>query len=337
MKRRHDATLTAGLCASLVAHGLIVFGASVIYIDRLESRIWQPPLTRELAQATGTTSSNEFQLGEETGTGTAIAPMIGDQDALARQANSDQPFTSLDPAGFGKVGDPPAPSAAPPGEGGGGGAPARFGLPSDTSTMPQPRPRPPLAQRRAVPTAEEISPSGTSPALPPDVASNLSISELPTVQEPAEAPQTQVMAANLSNVPQATVAPGAPGERAASADPAPLADSEIDPFAKTGAAEFRSGRTNVQFGRKSKLTRPRVLLAGQMDLIGKANPRVTLAIATDASGKVTDVAVRQSSGSPNIDQPVRVAAYDWWFEPPRDAAGQPQPDAFLFTVSFVGS
>jgi TonB family protein len=126
-----------------------------------------------------------------------------------------------------------------------------------------------------------------------------------------------------------------PGASASSADPAPQTDSEIDPFSKDGAVVFRPGKTTVQFGRKAKLTRPDILLAGQLDLIGVAHPSVTLAISTDATGKVSDVAVRKSSGSQNIDQPVRVAAYEWWFEPPRDSAGHPVPDHIKFTVSFV--
>jgi hypothetical protein len=35
-----------------------------------------------------------------------------------------------------------------------------------------------------------------------------------------------------------------------------------------------------------------------------------------------------------VDQPCRVAMYDWWFEPKKDAAGKAVPDVFRFTISF---
>jgi TonB family protein len=141
-------------------------------------------------------------------------------------------------------------------------------------------------------------------------------------RSPAEETARQVAVASLQ---EPSPAPG---------DPGPATETEIDPFSRTASAEFHFGRTDVQFGRRSKLRRPDILLAGQMDLIGAAIPRVTLGIRTDATGKVIDAQVLRSSGSKNIDQPVRLAAYDWWFEPPLGPDGKPIPDSFAFTVTF---
>jgi TonB family protein len=319
MTRRHDSTLATGLCTSLVLHGALVFAGCVYYISQLESRLqYLPAITPPpLATTDGLLPANEFQLGEAMGVGSAIMAAEAHEDALARRAENDQPFASLDPAGFGKVGEPPVADALPAGQE--GGNPPRFGVaPEPAITPPRPRAvqRPPVPQPPA-PVDEPNQPDGPQP--------------IPAI---APVPEPTAAIATTPDEPMAT--PAAPsGAPAVSADPAPQADGEIDPFSKTYSAEFRTGRTRVQIGRKHKLTRPRVLLAGQMDLIGRANARVVLAIRTDASGKVTTVAIEKSSGSQNVDQPALVAAYDWWFEPPKDAAGRPLPDGFLFTLSFV--
>jgi len=91
----------------------------------------------------------------------------------------------------------------------------------------------------------------------------------------------------------------------------------------------------VQKGRKVKTTRPRVLLPGELDLVAAGGATVVLNIAIDATGKVTSAEVKESSGSNDIDQPCRVAVYDWWFEPSRDKKGRPIPDVLTFTIRFI--
>ena len=132
-------------------------------------------------------------------------------------------------------------------------------------------------------------------------------------------------------------APDSRGRSAAAgagADPAPESDSESDPFSMLGSAEYRDGRLTVRAGRKVKSRRPKIGLAGQVDLYQRREVSITLRVAIDATGKVTGVDVVRSSGSNEIDQPCRVAMYDWWFEPKKNAAGHAVPDRFDFTIGF---
>ena len=101
-----------------------------------------------------------------------------------------------------------------------------------------------------------------------------------------------------------------------------------------GRAEYRDGRLTVRAGRKVRSRRPRIGLAGQVDLYQRNITQVTLRVAIDATGKVTGVEVVRSSGSNEVDQPCLVSMYDWWFEPKKDAAGNPVADRFDFTIGF---
>jgi TonB family protein len=71
-----------------------------------------------------------------------------------------------------------------------------------------------------------------------------------------------------------------------------------------------------------------------MDLMNIFQPSVQLEVHTDIAGKATDVEVLRSSGSNNIDEPVRLAMYQWWFEPPKDQHGKPKADVTVWTISF---
>ncbi|MCS7033622.1 MAG: energy transducer TonB, partial [Phycisphaerae bacterium] len=87
---------------------------------------------------------------------------------------------------------------------------------------------------------------------------------------------------------------------------------------------------------KHKLVRPRLEMAGQADLMQLRPPIVVvLRIYTNAEGNVEKVDIVKSSGSINIDQPTRLAAYRWWFEPPVDSSGKPMPDVFEFLCRFI--
>ena len=123
-----------------------------------------------------------------------------------------------------------------------------------------------------------------------------------------------------------------PGLPFRSADPAPKSDSEIDAFSKVGSAEIRAGRMTVRSGRKHKLTRPKITLAGFWDGVALGKAVVTLKLSTDPTGQVIRATVLRSSGSAEIDNPVMIEAYNWWFEPDKNADGQPIATEFPFTV-----
>ena len=46
------------------------------------------------------------------------------------------------------------------------------------------------------------------------------------------------------------------------------------------------------------------------------------------------VQVLKSSGSRDIDQACKVAAYQWWLEPTKDKSGKPIKDVVPFTIGF---
>ena len=84
-----------------------------------------------------------------------------------------------------------------------------------------------------------------------------------------------------------------------------------------------------------KTRRPKLLLAAQTwDAFVIRRPEVALQIDIDATGKVTGVVVLKSSGSNEIDQPTRVAVYDWWFEPKTDADGHALADQVKFVIGY---
>jgi TonB family protein len=154
--------------------------------------------------------------------------------------------------------------------------------------------------------------------------------DVPT-EPPAVAVEPVKTEVALAVPPQPVSPPPAAGS---GADPAPQSDSESDAFSVLGSAQFRGGRVMVRSGRQVKTRRPKIGLAGMVDLAEHSAVQVVLKVSVDATGKVTDVQVAKSSGSNEIDQPCRVAMYDWWFEPKKDAAGHALPDKFQFTISF---
>jgi TonB family protein len=117
-------------------------------------------------------------------------------------------------------------------------------------------------------------------------------------------------------------------------EPAPQLPSEADPFSKEGSVKFQHGKTDVQFGRKHKLIRPRFDLAVQLDLLAMSLPiTLVLKLRLDEQGNVAAADVEQSSGSKLLDHAVKITAYKWWFEPKK--LKDSSPDEFLFTIEFL--
>lgn len=181
---------------------------------------------------------------------------------------------------------------------------------ADDVPVPYPQNAPPPAVR--VPSAAAM----VNAPIEVPVASHI---EAPAVASPG------------AKQPAADAIPGA--DKAA--DPAPQGDSESDPISTVGSAEFRRGSTDVQLGRKHKITRPHLTLAGEADLLTLRSPMVVLKINIDQTGKVTSVSIFRSSGSNEVDQPCKVAAYNWWFEPAKDKDGKAVKDVILFAIRFI--
>jgi TonB family protein len=304
---RRDISLTIALCASLVLHALIVGSTAEFYTRNSVGHIWLPgfgpreTLPTLLVELPQPKLDPMQRLGGEDRGGEAVDPSAGDVPMISPQKTSQgQAFMSLDPEGPGKIGDDPSDSVLP------------VGKPMNAAAMASP-PSPPQPQ-------DELS-------APFGLASTGGDFIRRTIPQPPPAPP-------MPPAPPSADTTGTPGAPTA-ADPAPLGDSESDPTTTVGGAEFRRGYTQVRLGRKHKITRPHLSIAAYSELMTKALPTVVLKLKIDETGKVISADIYRSSGSTDVDQPCKLAAYNWWFEPLKDKAGKPSSDVILFTIRFL--
>ena len=317
MRTRFGISLFAtALAASAAAHALLFATLSSVRVGRvnlLGDEVAEMAVVFEAAAAEHEPEPSEVDIGQPLATGYATHDLGGPREQVAPEAPQDQPSLSLDPVGTSARVDVPS----SPGE-------DTLSRPAEASAPPTPPavaadPLPPTPVTPPVPPplAEQVEPDGperiaiATPAAPPaePVAP-------PVEAPPPSPPQPQVLTAGSG------------------ADAAPKSDSESDAFSVLGSVEFKAGRVTVRSGRQVKTRRPKIGLAGMVDLAHATTARVVLKVAVDETGKVTNVDVARSSGSNEIDQPCRVAMYDWWFEPKKDAAGRAVPDVFQFTIAF---
>ncbi|HET6251355.1 MAG TPA: hypothetical protein VFE47_26965 [Tepidisphaeraceae bacterium] len=267
--------------------------------------------------------------------------------------------------------NPPKDVAPPPSETASvGAAPAEVNLPPRN----QVKPHGPLAQVATAsdadlqlppevgPTTMPVKASSTAPPTKPDApVDHMAVALGPQLQIPAAAvaeppppavevhfPKPQVKPAPVTPpqpapspapVAQAVITTGdgrAPGKDRAAADPAQESDSESDAFAKKLVSSvLHDGRLEVRNGRKVKTTRPQILPGAFAAFLSNPEPPVVVfKVSIDATGKVIHVDPIRSSGSEEIDQPCRVAMYDWWFEPSHDKQGRAVPDVLPFEIRF---
>lgn len=325
---RRDISLTLALCASLTLHALLLGGAAEWYAIGTAAHLFLPgypkaPTTNPsmisllpLPEPDDTRDPMD-RLGDMQGKGKATADAAGDEPMQARKADQDQPLLSFDPDGASKIGESTSENPAPLGQ---AAAVTDALKPIPAKTAP---PAPPLEQALALGVgkpAQEIAEPFAAKMQPPEQSPNPTEQTKPHEQkdEPAQG------SPSLSQ-------PGAQ----ASADAAPQGSTESDPFTTVGDVQFRRGAMQVRLGRNYKLTRPRLSLAAQSDLMSIAAPSVVLKITLDESGNVISADVYRSSGSPNVDQPCQIAAYNWWFEPLKDKTGKPVKDVILFNLRFI--
>ncbi|MBV8780462.1 MAG: energy transducer TonB, partial [Phycisphaerae bacterium] len=83
-----------------------------------------------------------------------------------------------------------------------------------------------------------------------------------------------------------------------------------------------------------RITRPQLPWDTQYDFFGMTRSTLVLDLQLDEQGNVSLVTILRSSGSPSVDQPCRLAAYQWWFEPAKDPTGHPTRDEIQFTIKF---
>lgn len=328
---RRDVSFTIALSGSLILHGLFMTWVSwqysmslaAIFLPGYRQQVTDEPVIVDQPTTAPFYVPLEFrdQLGAREGKGSAIDPSPGDDPMEALKAAQDQPMLSRDPEGPGKIHSEPSPSTAIPGDGGAGGtgqrAP-RFGVAPQASVATA-QPKLPVQKR------EPLEPR-------PDTPGDLHPATQPVV---VQVPDAAAVTPKSSDAGESSSAPGSPGAPVAPADPFPQADTESDPFTSRGSVAIRRGRMDVQFGRKHRLTYPRLGLSGETALLKiPGTARVVLKLNISKTGTVTRAEVFKSSGSKDIDQPCKVAAYEWWLEPTLDAQGNPIDDVILFTIAF---
>jgi hypothetical protein len=315
---------TYAFCASLAVHAAIVHALAISYVHAFGtiylpgfSASENPNPTAVVAIRPPSADAQDTPLGELNGTGNSIDPMEGDQPHEAPHAEQSQMFLSRDPAGPGTVGNlpsmsvlPEGPSAKPLDDSANADTGAMIGVPATAADAPLPAK---LAKTQA-------SDRGAAASDDPVVAT--------AAATPAAIPAAPPTA--RSDPPHEMLAAPVPP-----ADPAPMAESETDPFSVKDGVRFIRGREAAQFGRKHKLVRPRLTLAGQTALLELPAPViVVLRLHLDAAGNVTRAEILHSSGSGEIDLPCKVAAYQWGLEPTRDRSGNAVPDVVPFVIRF---
>jgi TonB family protein len=267
--------------------------------------------------------------GGGTGGAAAVAPLeaIAAPVATAAPKSADAEKASAPPA------VPPAPNAD--------------AKPASTPSMAPVPVASPLPLPQPAPHADTSSPAAPRVEVASAIPAPQAVPDIPKDSEPMPAQQQQKRPEKrpLSRDGAASAKPQAAetgdgrqrGVPPAAGNPLPQSESDSDPFSRiSGNITIpRAGRLEIRMGRKVKTTRPQVNIAGQLDLIALNNPTVVLEVHIAPTGNVTDVRVARSSGSNGIDEPTRVAVYEWWFEPARDKSGKPVPDVIYFAVQFL--
>ena len=332
MRIRLEISLFAvAIVASAAAHAVVFASFTLIRVgsravpEHGEMVVVYDPAAREAPP-----DLNEFDIGEPLAKGYATHDAPGRDEQRAREAPQDQASLSLDPVGLSRVVDVPS----NPGDEAERAAPNELAPPALAAGA-----LPPMQVEAILPPAvneqlrqdrlEAVSPTVSPPAEPVVAAPVPTEAVLAPLPPPVPVAPVPVAPAPVVPAPPAVAAAAGSG-----ADPAPKSESESDAFSVLGSAQFRAGRVSVQSGRQVKTRRPRVGLAGMVELAHRGRAEVELKVRVDPTGKVTNVDIARSSGSNDIDQPCRVAMYDWWFEPKKDAAGRPVSDKFRFTISF---
>jgi TonB family protein len=330
--RHRDFSLTVALCLSLAFHAAIIRWRAEAYANTFGLPRF-PGFDRVMVEQAMLAQAEPVDvgaLGDDKGVGRATDPSPGDVELLARKGEQEQSYLSHDPQSLGVRGGQSTPSLQPPGEDGANGAKAATDASAAASNQ-HPFGLEPTEQQEPTfkPKAVALADSGPAASLkdPPRNA-HLASQQPQQAQTPSPPAESAVMAYRAPA--------GKPGPVVASANnPAPQGESDSDPFTFAGSVEFRPGSTRVQCGRKHRITRPRLSWDTAYDLIGMTSSAVTLELQLDETGQVISATIIQSSGSQSIDQPTRLAAYSWWFEPAKDASGKPTKDVIRFTVKYL--
>ncbi|MEA2709050.1 MAG: hypothetical protein QOF78_1651 [Phycisphaerales bacterium] len=281
-----DHTFAVALIASLLLHVAIVFVVADEAVRRRDASTRvvataaRPPEEVPYLVRTPPRRMEKLLFGDANGVGEAANARRGEEPMVGRDAEQTQAFLSRDPVGPGDIFKEPSMSV----------------LPTGSAAMSPLRDAPP--------------PPPAPPRVPFGVADRL---------EQWSVPHVTRAAAQVAPPAAGDDAPGSAGVARPAADPAVMSDSESDPFTRgDGAVEFRDGRVEARLGRKVKTIRPHLSLSSRFDLMGMQFPRMIVRVHVHGDGSVRRVDIVKSSGSAGADQDVKVALYQWWFEPTRE-------------------
>jgi hypothetical protein len=137
----------------------------------------------------------------------------------------------------------------------------------------------------------------------------------------------------IEPTPQATSTGGGSPGRGPAGDVGNKSESESDAFSDRPTVVFRNGRVVARDGRHVKSVKPKLTEAGRLALAAMEEPIIIIKVKIDEQGHVTDADYLRKSGIPEVDQPHLRAAYDWEFDPTRDATGKPVKDTQI--IDFV--
>jgi TonB family protein len=324
--RHRDISWTVALCLSLGIHaGIIRWRAEAYVAANNPVRLMALNRIAIINSISPLVEPEDVgRLGDEKGTGYATDASPGELELLARKGEQDQSYLSRDPQSLGQASAAPSQSRTPPGENGANGSrSAQEESQSQSTNHPF-----------GVQQTQQAKPVFKTPRDPQPGPAPAPQRDPPPEAQRVQTAMAQQSAASPASVTSYRAPSGRPGPPDSAANPAPQGESDSDPFSVTGSLEFRPGSTKVQMGRKHKITRPRLSWDTVYDFEGMTSASVVLELQLDETGHVRNSEVIKSSGSSSIDEPCKLASYSWWFEPAKDAAGQPIKDVIKFTIKF---
>jgi TonB family protein len=349
---RRDPTILLALMVALAVH-LALIGAGV-KIARRDLGWWIPSPSGVNAPPTAPVQPDQ-QLGDHNTAGTSINSAPGDRpmESAYADAKQEQAAVQRDPAGFGGKGASRqldqtlrgdnvdnAPTGA---HSGAQSAASVFGSRESSLANLSPKISTPVPTKTQGAGSSTGNQTGIDPLSRGPLAMNT-----PKPDSSGQAKDSNSTAANQTSN-QQTGSPesgassstgGGSGGRAGAADPSggnPMPTSDFESFPVTHvASRFIAGKIEARTGRKMRTRElPRLGLAAQADLEDLEKPYVVLLLRIDTTGNVTDVKIKRSSGSDNVDLPCQRAAYTWWFEPLKDPqTGEIRPEVIEFTIYF---
>lgn len=296
------------LCLSIIAHGALVFTVIEAYRLEVDPYVGYPawPGRHHATPPSAETEASRPQFGESDGSGLSLASADLPTLLQARQADTQQPFLSLDPIGAAMPGVLPG-DAPLAGESGVPLSAALGDVPRDT--LPSSVIRQPMTPHRP---ARVLAPGDGRPSEP----------------EPAPVP------AAAEATPLTAERAGAGGGQRP-ADVAPSSDRVMDGFARVESAVMSPGGSVARQGRVIRFPRPLWTLGSHADVwSGVGLPiRFVIEMRLDANGRVRSARLLEGTGRSSIDRPILVAAHGAELDPSRDANGQPHADTIAFVLT----